>query len=92
MQKGGHKTFNKIKLHVLIITAFSVSFQYKAKLISEFTELSLPHFSDGVFKTVVDSVLPLDELSDAHRRMESNLNSGKIIIKVITDSQPHAEL
>jgi NADPH:quinone reductase-like Zn-dependent oxidoreductase len=41
---------------------------------------------------VIDAVLPLDELAEAHHRMEANLNKGKIIIQVINDSEPHGEL
>jgi NADPH:quinone reductase-like Zn-dependent oxidoreductase len=36
----------------------------------------------GVLKPTVDQVFPLKEASDAHRRMESRQNFGKIVLKV----------
>jgi putative PIG3 family NAD(P)H quinone oxidoreductase len=42
----------------------------------------LPLFEADVLKPVIDSRYPLDEIADAHRRMESNANAGKILIDV----------
>ena len=39
----------------------------------------------------IDSVFPLDEASEAHARMEANLNTGKIILSV-DETPAHAEL
>lgn len=38
------------------------------------------HFAPGVLEPVVDSVFPLADAAQAHRRMEANLNVGKIIL------------
>jgi NADPH2:quinone reductase len=32
---------------------------------------------------VIDSVLPLSRAADAHRRMESNQNVGKIVLEIV---------
>jgi len=32
-------------------------------------------------KTIIDKVYPWTEISEAHKRMESNVNAGKIICK-----------
>ena len=38
--------------------------------------------SSGLLAPVVDSRFVLDDISGAHRRMEANLNAGKIVIDV----------
>ena len=50
-----------------------------------FVKNSLPHFTTGELKTVVDSTLPFDQISAAHAKMESNANSGKIVLVVRTE-------
>lgn len=39
-----------------------------------------PLFERGALRAVVDSAFPLDEIADAHRRMESNESFGKVLI------------
>jgi hypothetical protein len=47
------------------------------------TELpQIPHCVDGRLMPVIDSVLPLSKASEVHRRMESNLNVGKIVLTI----------
>ena len=50
-----------------------------ARAVSEFTS---PRFADGTLKPIIDTVLPLAEAAEAHRRMEANLNIGKIVLRV----------
>ena len=52
----------------------------KAVLAAEFREAVLPGFRDGSLKPVIDSVLPVARVADAHRRMEENENFGKIVL------------
>ena len=54
----------------------------KADLTSAFVRDVLPGFADGRFRPLVDSVFPLDLAADAHRRMASNENVGKIVLTV----------
>ncbi len=54
----------------------------KADLTSAFVRDVLPGFADGRFRPLVDSVFPLDRAADAHRRMASNENVGKIVLTV----------
>lgn len=42
----------------------------------------LPGFADGSLQVVVDSVFDLDDVADAHRRLESGDHVGKVIIRV----------
>ncbi|XP_060069664.1 quinone oxidoreductase PIG3-like [Ylistrum balloti] len=58
------------------------SIQYKGDLVRNFTEAALPHFDSGKLKPITDSVFPLEKISEAHMYMESNANTGKIVIEV----------
>ena len=52
----------------------------KAALSQEFIHKVRGGFADGSLQPVIDTILPADEAADAHRRMESNENFGKILI------------
>lgn len=62
----------------------SRSLQYKAELVRSFTQEILPHFqlTDPPLWPVIDSTFNMDDIENAHRRMEANQNIGKIIIKI----------
>jgi NADPH:quinone reductase len=38
------------------------------------------HLEAGTFAPVIDSYFPLDRIQDAHRRLESNLQVGKVVV------------
>ena len=54
----------------------------KIALTQRFGREVLPWFASGALRPVVDSRFPLDQAADAHRRMESNANVGKIVLEV----------
>ena len=54
----------------------------KIALTRDFSELALPRFADGRLVPIVDSVFNWHEVGAAHRRMESNANVGKIVLRV----------
>jgi putative PIG3 family NAD(P)H quinone oxidoreductase len=54
----------------------------KISLIRRFSHELLPLFDTGGLRPVIDSRYSLDDIADAHRRMESNANIGKILIDV----------
>lgn len=56
--------------------------QYKADLTKDFADNTMSLFEQDKIKPVVDEVFPLEEVQQAHVRMESNQNIGKIILKV----------
>jgi len=60
----------------------SRSTQEKIELTRAFVRSTLPLLSNGRLQPLVDRVYPLAEVAEAHRRMEANLNLGKIILKV----------
>jgi tumor protein p53-inducible protein 3 len=56
--------------------------EYKTQLVKTFTDKYLHHFVSGAIKPVVDSVFNLAEIADAHRYMEANKNTGKIVLEL----------
>ncbi|TFB21381.1 NAD(P)H-quinone oxidoreductase [Filobacillus milosensis] len=56
--------------------------EYKAELSNEFMKVAGPLIENNQIKPVIDCVFPLEEVADAHRYMEDNKNTGKIILKV----------
>jgi NADPH2:quinone reductase len=53
----------------------------KAALAQEFAARVIPLFEIGALRPVVDAVLPMTEIAEAHRRMEQNENVGKIVLR-----------
>jgi putative PIG3 family NAD(P)H quinone oxidoreductase len=60
----------------------SRSTQEKIELTRAFVRSTLPLLANGRLKPLVDRVYPLADVAEAHRRMESNQNLGKIVLKV----------
>lgn len=56
--------------------------EYKAELTKEFTEKALALFKADKIQPVVDRIFPFEEVADAHRYMEDNKNTGKIILSL----------
>jgi putative PIG3 family NAD(P)H quinone oxidoreductase len=53
---------------------------FKAGLAEELRREVWPHLQAGSIRPVIDSVFPLDRAADAHRRMDSGLHVGKIVL------------
>lgn len=53
----------------------------KAALAREFARVALPALASGMLKPVVDRVYAPEEAPEAHTRMESNENFGKLLIQ-----------
>lgn len=53
----------------------------KATLAQRFIREVLPHFAEGRLKPVVDAVLPMSEVGEAHARMERNETFGKLVLR-----------
>lgn len=64
----------------------SRSTQEKAAAIAAFRQDLLPHLKSGKLFPVIDSVFPLDQIGEAHARVESDENIGKVLIAF-----PHVE-
>ena len=59
--------------------------QYKAELTQEFSKRIIPFFEEYIIQPIVHSILSFEDLPEAHRQMEANENTGKIIIQVAED-------
>jgi len=73
-----------LQKHLTIVgtTLRSRSLAYKAQLVKTFADKYLHHFTTGTIHPVVDSVFKLEDIADAHRYMEGNKNTGKIVMEV----------
>ncbi|HEX8640115.1 MAG TPA: NAD(P)H-quinone oxidoreductase [Allosphingosinicella sp.] len=58
------------------------SVEFKSLLADEIAGTAWPLAGAGKLKPVIDSVFPLAEAAEAHRRMESGEHIGKIVLKV----------
>jgi len=58
----------------------SRNLEEKAELTRSFSESSLPLFENETLVPVIDSVFPIEEISQAHAYMEQNRNFGKIVL------------
>lgn len=56
--------------------------EYKAALTQEFAKRIIPFFEEDIIQPIIHSVLSFDDLPEAHRQMEADENTGKIIIDV----------
>lgn len=54
----------------------------KQAMTRRFAQRWLAQFGSGVLQPVIDTVWPLAQAADAHRRMESGLSVGKIVLSV----------
>ncbi len=59
----------------------SRSLEEKAAALRAFEKSVLPSLASGRIQPVVDRVFPIDEVSEAHRYMETNANFGKIVLE-----------
>jgi len=55
---------------------------YKTELTQALKEFAWPLFEDQSFKPIIDTVYDWKEVTEAHIRMESNLNIGKLVLKI----------
>jgi NADPH:quinone reductase-like Zn-dependent oxidoreductase len=53
-----------------------------AAAIEEAKEFLLPRLADGRLKPKISDVFKLEEVSEAHRSLESNMQVGKIVVTV----------
>jgi putative PIG3 family NAD(P)H quinone oxidoreductase len=55
-------------------------FEEKIALAQAFRRDVLPLLEDGRVRPIVDAVLPIDDVQEAHRRMEANETFGKLVL------------
>lgn len=75
------------RIHLKTSTLRNRSSDYKNRLIIDFEKILLGEFITGNLKPIIDEVFNLNDIGLAHQRMESNLNFGKILLKVNYDEE-----
>lgn len=70
------------RLRILGTSLRSLSTERKVGITQRFAGFALPRFADGRLRPVIDSVYEWTEVANAHLRMESNANLGKIVLRV----------
>jgi len=70
------------RLQIIGTTLRARSLDYKIALTKDLATKCFPHFESGQLKPIIDSIVPWTEVAAAHQRMEDNLNTGKIVLKV----------
>src|SRR6185312_15109074 len=65
----------------IIGTAMRVrSLPERSELVARFAREILPWFEDGTLRPIVDRVVPMREIDEAHRAMQANETFGKIVL------------
>ncbi len=70
------------RLKIMGSTLRSRSLGYKTKLVKDFAKDYWPLFESGEMRPVIDSTVSWHDVADAHRRMDQNLNAGKIVMTI----------
>lgn len=68
------------RLHVLGSVLRSRPHEEKARLAQEFARVVVPMFERGLLRPVVDAVMPMTAIREAHVRLERNDTVGKIVL------------
>jgi tumor protein p53-inducible protein 3 len=70
------------RLRVIGTTLRPLPLETKIALTREFSTFALPRFASGQLRAVIDRVYSWKDAAEAHRAMESNLNMGKIVLRI----------
>ncbi|HJY30659.1 MAG TPA: NAD(P)H-quinone oxidoreductase [Pyrinomonadaceae bacterium] len=70
------------RLHVIGTVLRARSLAEKIEITNAFASDVVPLLANGAIKPVIDSVLPLAKVQDAHRRLESNETFGKVVLTI----------
>jgi len=68
------------RLHVIGTVLRARSLDEKIAITAAFARDVVPLLAQGVVQPVIDSVFPLEQIQDAHRRLESNETFGKVVL------------
>lgn len=58
------------------------SLEEKIRVTRAFASEVVPLLANGSLRPTIDSRFPLEEIADAHRRLESNQSAGKVIVEL----------
>jgi tumor protein p53-inducible protein 3 len=82
VEKFSLRTLMSKRLQITGAGLRSMGTERKIRLTGHFVNFALPRFADGRLAPIVDSVFDWREAARAHERMESNVNVGKIVLRV----------
>jgi NADPH:quinone reductase-like Zn-dependent oxidoreductase len=68
------------RLHVIGTVMRARSLEEKIATTDAFARLVVPLLANGSIQPVIDAVFPLEQIGDAHRRLESNETFGKVVL------------
>ena len=70
------------RLHIIGTVLRARSLAEKIEITNAFAREVVPLLAKGAIKPVIDSVFTLEEVQDAHRRLESNETFGKVVLTI----------
>jgi NADPH2:quinone reductase len=70
------------RLHIIGTVLRARSLQEKIAITDAFAREVVSLLASGSIQPVIDSVFPLDQIQDAHRRLESNETFGKVVLTI----------
>nr|VWO99467.1 Reducing polyketide synthase FUB1 (EC (Fusaric acid biosynthesis protein 1) [Ganoderma boninense] len=77
--------YKRLRIQGSTLRARSV--EYQADLVARFKREALDHITgaagDGKVRMYIHEVYPWTKIQEAHREMEANKNSGKIIVEIV---------
>ena len=82
VEKFSLRTLMSKRLQITGAGLRSMDTARKIRLTGQFATFALPRFADGRLVPVVDTIFDWREVAKAHERMESNVNIGKIVLRV----------
>jgi len=68
------------RLHIIGTVLRARSLQEKIAITDAFVQEVTPLLEKGSVQPVIDSVFSLEQIRDAHRRLESNETFGKVVL------------
>ena len=68
------------RLHIIGTVLRARSLEEKIAITGTFAREVVPLLAQGTIQPVIDSVFPLEQIQDAHRRLESNETFGKVVL------------
>src|SRR5690349_22623787 len=68
------------RLHIIGTVMRARSLEEKITTTSAFASEVVPLLANGSIEPVIDSIFPLEQIQDAHRRLESNETFGKVVL------------
>ncbi len=66
----------------LLSMSITTSAAFLSETMPDFRERAVLLFTDGTFEPYVDCVLPLEQVSEAHRMIDARRHFGKIVLRV----------